>query len=94
MNRIDQDIIYAKDKKLFTLEEYQTGVYHEISHWIYETLYTTNSNYIKNRHDSSYQRAAKYYKVPNIIFSTVELNAYIHGLLQRKKMMGRMSGII
>ena len=88
MNRIDQDIIYAKDKKLFTLEEYQTGIYHEISHWIYETLYTTNSNYIKSRHNSSDQGAAKYYKVPNMIFSTVELNAYIHGLLQRKKLMG------
>lgn len=71
-------------KSLFTKDYLITTAYHELSHWVSDVQ---RNNHITN---VALQKkpVEKYYKVDDVIFSTMEMDAYLHGLYATKKIVG------
>ena len=82
----DRDIAYFKS--FFTETAIKQTFYHELSHWISDTLH---NNHILKGHSkakSLKKTPSQHYKVPNMIFSPIELDAYMHGIQATKNLLG------
>lgn len=79
---------YCSQLKLyFSQRDMANSIFHELSHWLNDTLHNQfvprTKGDLKNHKDLS-----GYFHVPDMVFSSFELDAYIHGLKMTKEYLG------
>jgi len=76
-------------KSLFTERFMKTTIYHELSHWLSDTLH---NNHLTKGVDQAIKKkgsVSQHYKTSDMIFSKIEMDAYINGLAYLKKLIGQ-----
>lgn len=92
LDYIIKNISYIKSKlyikKCFTEEHLRTVIYHELSHWISDAI---NNSHIEKAGDIIAKKNFnpwQHYKVSDMIFSAVEMDAYVNSLYHYKSLIG------
>jgi hypothetical protein len=76
-------------KHYLTWDQMRNNFYHEISHWISDSLHGRHIyNGAKKATDKDIPME-KYYKVPDMIFSHVEMDAYMNGIYATFNRLGK-----
>jgi hypothetical protein len=92
-NILDKNYISDKDKayikSTFTEDFILQTFYHELSHWLSDTLHNRHIMKAIDKSNINNKSLAQHYKTSNMIFSPIEVDAYMHGLYSTYKLLGK-----
>ena len=79
----------AYNKNILTENSLIQTFYHELSHWLSDTFHNRNILQGGKKALSLKKDIPQHYKVPQMIFSPIEFNAYMHGIKVTRKLLGQ-----
>ena len=76
-------------KNFLTLDAIEQTWYHELSHWLTDSIDNQHLRKSINNAERKKKSLAQHYRVSDMVFSPIELDAYMNGIYAMYKMLGK-----